>query len=247
MRALVEKAFMAVTLALAASAIAAGPASAAEEFDKYAVEAVSASLSSNQAGAHADFTSFFKLTRQSGEPFAKTRDIEVHLPPGMIGNPQGIPRCTVAQLGNAAPNSECPTDSQVGVTEVTVSEPVNGTFTEPIYNMTPPGGDIVARFGFYAVLYPAFINVRVDPTDYSLVASIEGAPSGAGFLEASTTLWGVPAAESHDKERLTPEEAREHEFPKGGRPFSPIRPTAAWPGKSRSPLAATSCRASPRP
>src|SRR4029077_12630766 len=84
--------------------------------------------------------------------------------------------------------------------------------------MTPPGGDIVARFGFYAAVYPAFINVRVDPTDYSLVASIEGAPSKAGLLEATTTLWGVPAAKSHDKERLTPQEAREGKFPPGGRP-----------------------------
>jgi hypothetical protein len=218
MRAIVKKAFLGATLALTVTALTASSASAAEEFEKYAVEAVSATLSSNQAGAHADFTTFFKLTQKNGEPYAKTKDLEVHLPPGMIGNPQGIPRCTVAQLGNAPPQSECPIDSQVGVTEVTVSEPASGTFREPLYNMTPPGGDIVARFGFYAVLYPAFINVRVDPTDYSLVASIEGAPSGAGFLEASTTLWGVPAADSHDKERLTPEEAVNNEFPPGGRP-----------------------------
>jgi hypothetical protein len=136
----------------------------------------------------------------------------------MIGNPQGIPRCSAAQLGNEPPKSECPVASQVGVTAVTVSQPIPGTFTEPLYNMTPPGGDIVARFGFYAVLYPAFINVRVDPTDYSLIASIEGAPSAAEFLEASTTIWGVPAAKSHDTERLTPPEAIQHQFPTGGRP-----------------------------
>jgi hypothetical protein len=198
----------------------AGPAAAAGEPERYGINEVSASLSSNQAGAHADFTTFFALNQESGDAFAKTRDIEVHLPPGMIGNPQGIPRCTVAQLGNEPPKSECPVASQVGITEVTVSSPLNGTFTEPLYNMTPPAGnsDIVARFGFYAVLYPAFINVRVDPTDYSLVASIEGAPSAAEFLEASTTLWGVPAAPSHDALRLTPMEAENHQLPSGGRP-----------------------------
>jgi hypothetical protein len=218
MRAIVKRAFLAATLVLTVTALTASPASAAEEFDKYAVEAVSTSLSSIQAGAHADFTIVFRLTQKNGEPYAKTKDLEISLPPGMVGNPQGIPRCTVAQLGNAPPQSECPIDSQVGVTEVTVSEPASGTYSEPIYNMTPPGGDIVARFGFYAVLYPTFINFRVDPTDYSLVASIEGAPSGAGFLEASTTLWGVPAADVHDIERLTPEEAVHSEFPPGGRP-----------------------------
>jgi len=205
---------LALTLALA---LGAGSAGAADEFERYEVEAVSASLSSLQAGAHADFTTFFKLSDQGGKPFALTRDVEVHLPPGMIGNPQGIPRCTVAQLGNEPPKSECPIASQVGATQIRVASPLFKTITEPIYNMTPPGGDIVARFGFFAALYPAFINVRVDPTDYSLVASIEGAPSAAELLEASTTLWGVPAAHSHDAERLTPDEGVHGELPAGGR------------------------------
>jgi len=218
MRAIVNKALAATALALlAALALAAGPASAADEFERYKVEEVSASLSSNQAGAHADFTTFFKLSQEGGSPFALTKDVEVHLPPGMIGNPQGIPRCSVAQLGNEPPKSECPLDSQVGVTEITVASPLFKTITEPIYNMDPPGGDVVARFGFFAALYPAFINVRVDPTDYSLIASIEGAPSAAEFLEASTTLWGVPAADSHNGERLTPDEGVHGELPAGGR------------------------------
>jgi hypothetical protein len=217
MRTIVRNALAAASLGLSVIlALAAGPAVAAE-FDKYGLEAVSASLSSNQAGAHADFTTFFKLTRKEGRPYAKTRDIEVHLPPGMIGNPQGIPRCSIAQLGTEPAKSECPIDSQVGISEITLSEPVPGTFFEPIYNMPSPGGDVVARFGFYADFYPTFINVRVDPVDYSLVASIEGAPSAAGLLEASTTLWGVPAAEAHDADRLTPEEASVKDFPPGGR------------------------------
>jgi hypothetical protein len=200
--------------------LSAGPANAAGEFDRYAVQEASAFLSSNRAGAHADFTTFFKLSQESGKPFALTRDIEVHLPPGMIGNPQGIPRCTVAQLASEPQKSECPIDSQVGVTEITVASPLFKTITQPIYNMAPPGegSDIVARFGFFAALYPAFINVRVDPTDYSLIATIEGAPSAAEFLEASTTLWGVPAAASHDIERMTPNEGNHGELPVGGRP-----------------------------
>jgi hypothetical protein len=232
-----RNAVLAVALAFGLLGVAAGGASAAGEPDKYALEAVSAALSTTQAGAHADFTTTFRLTREKGEPYARTRDIEVHLPPGMLGNPQAIPRCTVAQLNNAPSTSECPIDSQVGVTTVSVSEPIPGTFTEPLYNMTPPGGDIVARFGFFAVFYPAFINVRVDPKDYSLVASIEGAPSGAGLLDATTTLWGVPAAESHDKERLTPEEAVAKKFPAGGikleRPPVPFLSNPTDCGRSR--------------
>jgi hypothetical protein len=197
--------------------ISAAPASAAGEFEKYALESVSAELSSAQAGAHADFTTIFELSENMGEPYALTRDVEVHLPPGMIGNPQGIPRCTVAQLGNLPEESECPVSSQVGISRITVTGTIFGTFIEPIYNMPSPGGDVVARLGFYAGLYPAFLNVRVDPIDYSLVATIENAPSAAGVLRAETTLWGVPAAPSHDEERLTPLEAINNETPPGGR------------------------------
>jgi hypothetical protein len=218
----------ALVLILAATPLT--PAGAADEFEKYALESVGASLSTNQAGAHADFTTSFALTRSGSKPYALTRDVEVRLPPGLIGNPQGIPRCTVDQLGTQSEQAECPVDSQVGVTEVRVLNPISGTFTEPVYNMDPPGGDVVARLGFYAVGWPAFINVRVDPTDYSLIASIEGAPSTAGLLEATTTLWGVPAAPIHDEQRITPEEARTGETPEGGRQATvPERPFLSNP------------------
>lgn len=207
-----------VALTLSAMGASVAPVLAADEFEKYALESVGVSLSSNQAGAHADLTTSFKLTRTGSEPYAQTRDVEVALPPGMIGNPQAIPRCTVDQLGELPEESDCPIDSQVGVTEVTVMDPVSKTFIEPIYNMKPPAGsDIVARLGFFAAVYPTFVNVRIDPSDYSLIASIEGAPSAAGLLEATTTLWGVPAAPSHDALRLTPLEAHKGQTPEGGR------------------------------
>jgi hypothetical protein len=195
----------------------ASQASAAEEFDKYKVESVGASLSSNQAGAHADMTISFALSEEEKEhkPFARTRDLFFSLPPGVIGNPQNFPRCTVAQLGEEPKKSECPQDAQVGVSEITLAE--IGTLVEPIYNMVSPGGDVVARFGLFAGIYPAVINVRVNPIDYSLTAAVEGAPSAAELISAKSTLWGVPAAESHDELRLTPGEALEHETPPGGR------------------------------
>jgi hypothetical protein len=213
-RAATRNAVVLVLLTTVALLAVAAVASAAEEFDKYKLESVSVKLSTTQAGAHPDFTTVFALSGKGGVPYAATRDIEVRLPPGVIGNPQGVPRCTVAQLGNAPKESECPIASQVGLTAVTVGgETANGTFFEPIYNMEPPGGDVVARFGFYAAPYPAFLNIRVDPIDYSLIATIEGAPSAAGLLAATTTLWGVPADPSHDGERLTPLEALNQETP----------------------------------
>jgi hypothetical protein len=217
MRSPIARAAALCTLVLAALTVWAAPASAGGEFEKYALESVSASLSSTQAGAHADFTLAFKLNERESQPYALTRDVEMHLPPGLIGNPQAIPRCTVTELGNGPVDSECPIASQVGITEVAISGSPSGTFLEPVYNMPSPGGDIVARFGFIADLYPTFVNVRVDATDYSLVASVEGAASAAGLAGAKTVIWGVPAAPSHDALRLTPAEAELDQFPKGGR------------------------------
>jgi len=196
----------------------AASAQAAEEPEKYELESVSTALSTRQAGAHADLTIGFSLSEEGGKPFAKTRELKFALPPGVIGNPQGIPRCTATQLGNLPEESECPIASQVGISEVTVGgSAVSGTFTEPVYNMEPPGGDVVARFGFMAALYPTFLNIRVNPINYSIVATVEGAPSAAGLIKAVSTLWGVPADSSHDGFRLTPFEAINGETPSGGR------------------------------
>jgi hypothetical protein len=211
----------AAALAVVLLGIGASSAAAADEFEKYALKSVSTSLSDAQAGAHADFTTTFILTHtEIGDPnpYAFTRDLEVALPPGLTGNPQNIPTCTVVQLGGTPEESACPFESQVGVSEVVLGTAGGhgGSFLEPIYNMPSPGGDVVARLGFIAGAAPLFINVRVDPRDYSLVASIEDASAAAALIEATTTLWGVPAAENHDDQRLTPLEAPNGP-PPGGR------------------------------
>jgi hypothetical protein len=204
--------FVAVALAFSV-----GAAAAAGEFEKYELESVSAALSTTQAGAHADVTLSFQLTQKEGEPYGNTRDLEFRLPPGVIGNPQGIPRCSTLQLGSTPDESECPVSSQVGISKITLGGAIHGTLTEPIYNMPSPGGDVVARFGLFAGPYPVLINARVNPIDYSVVATVEGAASAAALVGGTTTLWGVPAAAAHDEERLTPEEALNNETPPGGR------------------------------
>jgi hypothetical protein len=217
--------------ALALLGVWAAPASAAEEFDKFAVESISASLSDKQAGKHADMTIAIKLTRDGNEPYASARDIEIELPPGVIGNPQAIPRCTAEQLGDDYKTSACPFDSQVGMTLIRTVQPVTGVFNEPVYNMVPPKGtDIVARLGFIAAGWPAFVNVRVDPVDFGLIATAEGVPSASGLSEATTTIWGLPSDPVHDEDRITPKEVlNEGESPVGGRSVTPGRPFLSNP------------------
>jgi hypothetical protein len=203
------------------------PASAAEgEFDKFAVESVSSSLSDRQAGAHADMTVSLKLATDGNTPYGRARDIKIELPPGMLGNPQAVPRCTPDQFGNLA----CPFASQVGTSLVQVIQPTAGFFTEPVYNMSPPRGtDIVARLGFIAVAGPVFINLRINPADFGLIAAAEGVPAASGLSQATTTIWGVPSASVHDVDRITPEEARIGGAPPEGRPVPPSGPFLSNP------------------
>jgi hypothetical protein len=216
---------------LALLGVWAAPASAAgEEFERFGIDSVSAALSNEQAGAHADMTIGVKLTTKGDAPYARARDIEIELPPGFIGNPQAIPRCTVAELGDGYEDSACPFDTQVGTSAVRVIQPVPGTYNEPVYNMSAPKGtDIVARLGFMSVDWPTFINIRIDPNDFSLVATVEGIPSAAGLSEATTTIWGVPSAPAHNLERITPEEAVEGNAPAAGRQVAPRGPFLSNP------------------
>lgn len=216
--------------ALVLLGIVAAPASAAEEFDKFGIESVSAGLTDRQAGAHANMTIAVKLNSNGNQPYARARDIEIELPPGVIGNPQAIPRCTAEQLGSEPETSACPFDSQVGTTQVKVIQPVVGTFKEPVYNMAPPHGtDIVARLGFMAVGWPAFINIRINPVNFSLIATVESIPAASGLSEATSTIWGVPSASVHDGDRITPEEAINGETPESPRSVTPGGPFLSNP------------------
>lgn len=220
MRSAIEKSLTMLACAGSCLLFWASPAAADKEFSNFDIKSLSASLTSKQAGAHADFTTSIELTSTPTDPpkpWAYAQEIEVSLPPGLIGNPQRFQRCTLADLGPRPEESECPQDAQVGVTEVALAGEINSTLIEPVYNMTSPGGEVVARFGFFAGPSPAVINVEVDPSDYSLVAKVEGISSAAELISANTTLWGVPAAHVHDPLRLTPLEAIAEKLPPGGR------------------------------
>jgi len=201
-----------------AVAIAAGGVAQAAEYDQYRIESAGFAVSDPQAGAHADLITDVEMSAKEGVAYAKTRDVVVELPPGIGGNPEAFPKCTALQLGNDPQFSECPFDTQVGSIDLTLSGLLNGTIeNSPIYNMPAPGGDVVARFGFYAAYFPVFINIRLNPETRSLVAYVEGSASAVELISASTTFWGVPASPVHDDERITPDEAVKGNAPVGGR------------------------------
>lgn len=188
--------------ALSASASVADPS-------EYGLSSVSASESTYRAGAHPDFTTSISLTTNSeGAAFARTKDLSVALPPGLIGLPDAFPQCTNVQFQQFA----CPLDSQVGITRVDVEN--HFPITEPIFLLKPPTDDVVARLGFVAFFLPTRIDISVRSNgDYGVTASLNNLAADTDILSATTTLWGVPSSSVHDTERLTSLEALSPGFP----------------------------------
>jgi hypothetical protein len=205
----------ALCLSLAATAALCAPAQA--DPAEYEIVSASASATSDEAGAHPDFTLSFALRSEKDEGKtlpATTRDIEIELPAGLLANPSAVTKCTTAQL--VSTDSEdptnatgCPQASQVGVSEVTLCKAGSCTpITEPVFNVASPGGDVAARLGFFALLYPVVIDARLrSEDDYGATVTTEGAGALIPLLSAKTTTWGIPADESHDFQRITPYEA----------------------------------------
>jgi hypothetical protein len=188
----------------------------------FGIESVDASLSTTQAGDHPDLVVSFGIKadpESEANPFglkdgyATTRDVRVELPPGLVGDPNvlGLPQqCTLQGIATStdypAPGAGCPNGSQVGISKIVTYDA--GVLCEPLYMMEPPGGDVVARIGFLAGLFPTFLDFKVrSESDYGLVAEINDASTQARLIKAETTTWGVPADPKHDTERARPDEA----------------------------------------
>ena len=152
----------------------------------------------------------FALGTNGGEAQATVRDTETQLPPGLIGNPTAVARCTREQLTEFT----CPGAAQVGIITLKLS---HGSFTdEPLYNLVPPEGvpaEFGTRFNSYTNLY-IDSNVRTGG-DYGVTARVSNAAPAAGVIGATVELWGVPAAASHDAQRRCPPPTRTIGFEEG--------------------------------
>ncbi len=194
------------------TAALAGPAKA--DPAEYGIESVSAVASAIQAGAHPDLTISVRLKKDpKGFLPSTTKDVYVDLPPGLLANPNSLPKCSAAQLVSVDLNDKsnktgCPQASQIGIVEVELfNEGFLLNLFEPIYNMEPRSGE-PARLGFVADVLPVLIDTRLRPEDgYGATAIIEGASSVIPLVSAVNTIWGVPADEAHDAQRITPYEA----------------------------------------
>src|SRR3954453_23562628 len=75
----------------------------------FSVDTFGAAPADPRAAAHSNFTVAFDLPGDE-----KIKDLDLELPPGLVGNPNAATRCSAAQFGS----DNCPASSQVGTTTV---------------------------------------------------------------------------------------------------------------------------------
>jgi hypothetical protein len=141
-------------------------------------------------------------------PVEATKDIITDLPPGFIGNPTIVPRCSASDLATSNGVSGqplCPPESQVGTTLIRT----NGIGTAdvlgpiPIFNVVPPPG-VPARFGFNFDGTVVTLDAHVRSNDYAFSVSSSDVQEALAISGTTVTFWGVPGDPSHDRERACP-------------------------------------------
>ncbi|HEU4657473.1 MAG TPA: hypothetical protein VFR97_08110 [Capillimicrobium sp.] len=176
-----------------AALVLAAPAEA-----QFGLRSFTATTSSDAAGAHADVTTTFRVDADaSGTVRGHLRTTRVALPPGLVGNPQVVPRCDRAAFDSAPLFTfPCPAGSQVGeATFYLGNANLPLPIPAPVYNLTPTA-DSPAVFGVWIFfgLVRAVGTTSLRP-DGGLTLTIPDAPNlpGLEVVGADFTFFGVPA------------------------------------------------------
>jgi hypothetical protein len=155
-----------------------------------------------QAGSHPyeatfsfDLATVINAQRERLEPAGgEFRTLHVNLPPGLIGNPYAVPRCTQQEFVG----SRCPDTSQVGNIMIVGGPFGLGNFiTINVFNMVPPVG-LPAELAFVVNKINVFLDVSVRTGgDDGITTNVYNSPQ-ENVSGSVLTLWGVPGDKSHD-------------------------------------------------
>ncbi len=171
--------------------------------------------STDQAGGHPDVKLAFEVGTRA-DPFIpdscfcnNLKDLRFEFPAGFIGNPHAVPECSIAQLTA----SECPIDSQIGISDQSVALGGDGggagelfSIRRPVFNMVPaPGQPGLNGFLVGLLSFPVYtvLSARTG-TDYGLNAEANSILTSTPLKTFHETLWGVPASPIHDPDRANP-------------------------------------------
>jgi hypothetical protein len=131
-------------------------------------------------------------------PTRDVKDIVTDLPPGLLGDPMAVPRCSLTFVVSRQGNEHCPADTQIGV--FVYFHDSGKESISPIVNVTPEAGQS-AEFALEN-------TVGIDTP--LLTGHLVRTRQGYGFTVVSNeipivniekvelTFWGVPGDPSHD-------------------------------------------------
>ena len=187
-----------------------------------------------QAGSHPDGSASAWFARSplvsEGSPTARYRapdgapkNIVVSLPPGVVGNPNAIPRCPASALQTVP--TTCHPKTQVGVATLGIAAVSSGF---PVYNVEPRDGKTAELIISGAGLPGLFSNVPIVATartdgDFGVDAMALRIPAGFALLGQTVTLWGVPWARSHDAYRPVAAYCRDQGLGSNGMPIEGLQ------------------------
>jgi hypothetical protein len=137
-------------------------------------------------------------------PGRGVKDVVAQLPPGFVGNPNAVPKCS----GVDFTQDLCPNDTAVGTATTRLAHVIKtGEYvqvTDPVYNLEAAPGS-PAEFGFVVKhTVSIFLDAAVRTGgDYGLTVTSANIPGLDPVLGSKVTIWGVPADPSHNRLRGT--------------------------------------------
>jgi hypothetical protein len=137
-------------------------------------------------------------TPSCAEPTDQAKDVEVALPPGLVGNPTNIPYCTQELFENPTLDG-CPASTQVGHMDLYFYGPGTANQSAAVYNIEPPPGQ-PGELGFTISTLahiPIFFHLRSDG-DYGLTADVANINQFDPVRAVDLSIWGNPSDAAHD-------------------------------------------------
>jgi len=167
----------------------------------FGVSSFLTAVSGAQAAGHPNLMTSFTLNQVTlngeealeDEPSAAVKDVELDLPPGMVGNPTAVPTCTA----NGVQRRLCPSDTAVGVVFASLSLTPPGearSYSGLVYNVVPyPSEPAAFMFQIFSYTVRLDTSLVVVDGEYRVHVSVRDVNGVEPALSSTVTLWGVPA------------------------------------------------------
>jgi len=165
------------------------------------------------SGSHPyEMTANIGLRTAGSGPFTEgdLRNLKIELPPGLIENPDAVPKCGAADFHtdrgttfeDSRSGENCPASSQIGTATVRTSQGGGSVRTFGVFNLAPSPG-VPAQIGFAPYGVPIIFTEQLRGTagEYGINLETSNFTQAFDLSELRLTIWGAPWGVSHNGER----------------------------------------------